>query len=105
MDRYLKIIFIGLIIGFICMIVASKGGYYEYKLGEKVNLTDEAIKKFEEDIKNGKDIVLEDYVDTEVVDYNNNVSKLGKKISTTIQKTFTKGMKYIFSSLDNILNN
>ena len=36
-------------------------GYYEYKNNQKTTLTEESIKRFEQDIKDGKDINVSNY--------------------------------------------
>ena len=43
------------------MYVSKEAGYYEYKAYTKSKLTEEAIKKFENDIENGKDVSLKDF--------------------------------------------
>ena len=55
-NNIFKFVFIILILVFLFLIVASQSGYYEYELSRKTKLTDEAIDKFENDVKEGKNI-------------------------------------------------
>ena len=77
-------------------------GYYEYKIHDKVALTDEEIKKFEQDIKDGKDIDVENYVKNNEPKYDNDLSNLGLNLSKKISKTITKGINEVFKYLGDI---
>ena len=57
-----KGIFLILLFTFTTLYIASYNGYYEYSNNKKVTLTNEKIKEFEEDVKNGKKIDLENYI-------------------------------------------
>ena len=70
-----------LFIIFIVLYIMTKTGYYENKLHEKTILTDEKIKQFEADIKEGKEISLDSYYIEEKPDYSSTISNLGKNIS------------------------
>lgn len=50
-------------------------GYYEYNLHNKKNLTEEDIKRFESDIKEGKDIDLDSYLSNTTIDYSNSLTR------------------------------
>ena len=58
-----------------CAYFIEMGGYYEYHLAERKNLTEEQIKLFEEDVKNGKDVRIENYLKDTQIDYSNNLTK------------------------------
>ena len=60
-NNIFKFVFIILILVFLFLIVASQSGYYEYELSRKTKLTDEAIDKFENDVKEGKNIDINNY--------------------------------------------
>ncbi len=74
----------------------AESGYYDYKEYNKMIITEEAMKKFEDDVAAGKDITLDDYINTEYKDYSNNVSKLGLKTSETLENFVTKGIGSFF---------
>ena len=61
-----------LIISFIIFMglyISSISGFYESTLNNKVALTDKAIKEFEEDVLNGKNVDVTTYVNNKHVDY------------------------------------
>ena len=96
-----KFIFMVLLFSFTTLYVASYNGYYEYTNQKKVILTNEKIKEFEQDILDGKEIDLNDYI----VLSNNNKKRLGLKISLLIGKETNKVIKKTFKLLSKIIEN
>lgn len=92
-----------LFIIYLSLFISQSTGYYELKQHNKMMLTNESMKRFEEDIKNGKDISINDYVDTTKKDYSSKVGDIGNKTSTIIQKIMTKGIKTSFGMLGKLL--
>ena len=93
------LIFIGL---FISTLIAQSSGYYTTKIAQEKVLTEEEIKKFEEDIKNGKDIDISVYTnnykkyDTELSTGIYNASlKLEQAFNFVIQKIFSAGANLV----------
>ena len=76
---------------FIVIYCLSISGYYESKLHEKTVYTNEQIKKFEEDVKNGEEIDINNYNTTEVKNYANNFTRLGDKVSNVATDVFANG--------------
>ena len=74
----------------------------EYNENKKV-LTEQAIIEYEQDLKEGKDILAKNYQIKEK-DYNNRVAKMGRKISSVIEKTFNKGFDYLMKCLEYLQN-
>ncbi len=72
--------------------IANISGYYETSISKKTILTNENIKKFEQDIKSGKEVNINDYYEKNKKDYNNAVSKAGIKFSNGVEKFMTKGL-------------
>ena len=95
-----KFIFIVCILSFMFLIIASQSGYHEYELSKRRQLTDEAIEKFEQDVKDGKDIDINNYVVNEKKDYNNAVSNFGNEFSNKVEIVFSKGFDYLFKYLN-----
>lgn len=87
------------IIFFFALYFSQYTGYYDFSDNSKTVLTDEAIKKFEADVKAGKKIDASNYLEKEK-NYSNKASKLGMKISLIIEKAFNKGMNAIFNELE-----
>ena len=95
--KIFKFILVLLILSFLALFTTQVSGYYEYSSNQKTILTNEAIKKFEEDIKEGKDISIDNY--TETNDYTNGISKTALKLSNNIQTLMDKSLKKLFSSI------
>lgn len=74
------------IVIFFCIYFIEKTGYYEYKLQNKKILTEQEMIKFENDIKEGKDVTLEDYLSNTNIDYSNNLTKATSNISIKLNK-------------------
>ncbi len=72
---------------------------YRNKLTTKTILTEEQIKKFEEDVKNGVNIDINDYV-VKDKDYQNDVTRVNDTISSLINKVFKQIFKYLLKSID-----
>lgn len=101
--RLAEIIFGILVILFLGLYISQMTGYYQYAESKKTTLTTEAIKRFEEDIRNGKEIRAENYLEQEV-DYSNKLSSLGMKLSSLIEKGFNKAMNSIFNEISNAIS-
>ena len=54
---------------FLILYISKETGLYEYKAYTKSKLTEEAIKKFEKDVSEGKNVSINDYVVEEYKDY------------------------------------
>lgn len=98
-----RIIIFTLIIIFIALYLTQVTGYYEYTENKKSTLTTEAIEKFEKDVKDGKKIDANNYIEKSK-NYNNRASKLGMKVSNLIEDGFDKIMNSIFKEVDKAIN-
>ena len=96
-------IFLILFTLFVSLFIASNTGYYEYQNNEKTQFTEEKIKQFEKDLKNGKNVDIKKYLTNESKNYDNKVTKFGNKVSDiidfsmmdTLEKTFNFFEKFI----------
>ena len=77
---------------FMTLYISQATGYYDYEQYQKTELTKEKIAQFEQDVKDGKEIQVENYLESVDTDYNNKASKAGLKISSTIQKYVKSGI-------------
>lgn len=93
-----KILFI-LFLAFLTLYVSQAAGYYEYQNSKKTSFTQEQIEKFEQDVKDGKEIDVEDYLVNTNKDYQNKLSNSALTISETISKYTKSGIEKIFSAL------
>lgn len=81
-----------LFVVYISLTIAISTGYYEAKLSEKATITDEAMKQFEEDIRNGLDVDIKDYVTDIKQDYSNQTTKAGVMFSSAVETVMSKGI-------------
>ena len=80
-------------VGFLLLTISKETGLYEYQVHNKATLTKEAMLKFENDVESGKDVSLNDYLDSEYKDYSNVVSKTGSSINKFVELFMNKGIK------------
>lgn len=79
-------------------------GYYDYKEYNKMQLTEEAMKRFEKDVSEGKNVLLEDYI-TEEKDYSSAASKVGVLAGEYTEKIIIKGLGGIFHIIGSFVSN
>ena len=104
MNNIFKIVIVIILFVFFALFFSFSSDYYEYELNKKTNLTSDAILKFEQDIKNGKEIDINNYIVEENKDYSNNFSNAGLKLSNKIKKIFSEGVKFIFKSIGDMVD-
>lgn len=97
--KVFKFIFLLLFIVYLTIYVSQLTGYYEYKNYQKTMLTKEQIAKFEDDVKNGKNVKINDYVVNTNKNYQTNLSKMGFNVSELISKLVNKGINSSFDFL------
>ena len=102
--RYFKFLALIVFILFACMFGMSSGGYYEYQLRQKKAMTEEDIKRFEEDVKLGKNVDITDYLTNEKLEYNNGISSFNRGLSNKINDAFSGVMKYLFKSINDAVD-
>ena len=95
-ENTFKIIFIFLFVIFLTMYISVGSNYYEYELHKKVMLTNEDIKRFEDDVKNNKEVDIYNYISSRV-DYSNSFSKASTKVSKETKKYIKQGIEGIFN--------
>ena len=76
-----------LFILYISLTIAISTGYYEAKLSEKTTITNEAIRQFEEDVRNGKNVDINDYLTDNYQDYSNQTTKAGYAFSSAARSS------------------
>lgn len=103
--NYLKIVVTILFVAFIALYFACKNGYYDYNQYNKMNITKEAMERFEKDVSEGKNIEIKDYLETTYRDYSNNVSKLGLKAGEVVEKIMNKGIGKTVKFLEALFTN
>lgn len=101
--KIIKFVVISVVMVFFCAYVIESSGYYEYNLSNKRNLTQEQIEQFEKDVKQGRDIDINDYMTDSTVDYSNKLTKATTKISLGINDYLKSKIKSIFSILNRMV--
>ena len=84
-----------LFILYLSLTIAISTGYYEAKLSEKTTITNEAIMQFEEDVRNGKDVDINDYLTDTYQDYSNSRTKAGYVFSSAVEGFMSEGIEKI----------
>ncbi len=98
-----RIVLIVLFLLFVGLYLVGNSTYYDYDVTSKTRLTEEQIKKFEEDIKNGKSVDVEEYLKEGQKNYDNVISKATLDISKTISSSFDKALSYFFNKLNDAM--
>ncbi len=87
---------------FLIFYLSKETGLYEFKTYTKTHLTNDAIKEFEKDLSDGKDVTLNDYIVSKEKNYTNIINKTGSFISSSVENIMNDGIKKtikIFSKL------
>lgn len=95
---FLRIVLVFFLL-FLVMYISSINGYKEKRLHDKVVITEEAIKEFENDILAGKDVEVIDYLNNDYIDYSNKLTKAGDAITETIQSFLTDGLTGVWNAI------
>lgn len=96
--KTIKYVLIVLISIFLALYFFGNNIYQNWTV-EKKNLTEEQIMKFEQDVKDGKEIDINDYVIKEK-SYDNAITNINQKISNLIEDGFKKIFKYLLKNID-----
>lgn len=88
---------------FLAFYIASVSGYYEYEKGEENKITEEKMKEFEEDIKNGKTIDINKYLMDNTKNYDNKVTNMGNAISDLINNGITSSLEKTFKVIEKLI--
>lgn len=102
-NKLYKFIFYVFFISFLVIYFSELTGYYEYTNYKKAALTEEQIKKFEEDVKNGTEVDINEYLVVDTKKYNNTLSNLASKLSDGISKLVNNGVEYTFKYISKLI--
>ncbi len=102
-NKIFKYVFWLLLITFLTLYFSQATGYYEFKQHKKVIYTSEQIKKFEADVAAGKDVHIEDYMETTSRDYSNKTSDLGLSISESLGDIVKSGIEGFFDAINKMV--
>lgn len=88
---------------YITIYISQATGYYDYQQYKNVELTKEKIQEFEQDIKEGKQIDIKDYLTDTKHSYHNGVSQMGLRFSKTISLYVRRSINEIFNFFEKLL--
>lgn len=102
-ESFIKKLGVLIFIAFSGLYFVLSTGYYAKEEKKKMVMTNEEIKKFEEDVKSGKPVDEYDYLKYDYVDYSNKMSKNMTKLSNGIESGFEKAIKFLFKEASNMI--
>ena len=102
-NKIFKFIFGVFLFSFSIIYFSELTGYYEYQNHRKAYLTEEQIRKFEEDINQGKEVDISEYIVKEESVYTNNLSKMTSKLSDGISSVVERGVEKTFKFLSKFI--
>lgn len=102
--KVFKWVFLFFLVIFLTLYFSQLTGYYEFKNYEKMSMTQEQIKQFEQDIKDGKEVDIKNYVVNTSKDYQNTFSKVGLDLSTGISGIVESSVVKIFGTIAGLVN-
>lgn len=102
--KIIKFIFYTLFFSFLIVYFSELTGYYEYQNYKKAELTKEQIEEFENDIKEGKNVDINNYLVIDNKKYNNSLSKITSKISNGISNIVFSGVENTFKFLSRLID-
>lgn len=92
-----------LVILFLCIYIGQASGYYEYSNFKRTSLTNDAITRFEDDVKKGKNIKATNYLKNDK-QYDNALNSIALKTSNLIEKTFDNIMSSLFNGINKAIS-
>lgn len=104
MKKIPLVILLSLFTFFVILLLAQSQGYYKTRSEKAKILTDEQIKNFEKDIRDGKSIDVKKYVLYEDKDYTNDVSDSVYSMSLKLESVFDATVRLIFNSASKAVN-
>lgn len=94
-----------LFITFITLYISQATGYYEYEQARKTAFTKEQIEQFEKDVKDGKEIDVNKYLENTDKNYQNNLSKFTLDVSENISKYTKLGIEKVLGRISKWVEN
>lgn len=98
-NKVMSRIFLALLIGFSALYISEATGYYEFEQHKQVELNEKKIAQFEQDVKEGKNIDVNDYIDEKEISYQNNASTIGITLSEQLGNVVQGGLESTFGFL------
>ncbi len=94
-----------LFITFVTLYISQATGYYEYEQARKTAFTKEQIEQFEKDVKDGKEIDVNKYLENTDKNYQNSLSKFTLNVSEGISKYTKLGIEKVLGQISKWVEN
>lgn len=98
-----KKVMLFLFLVYLALYISQSSGYYDYTSYQKMVITSDAMQRFEEDLKEGKDVLMIDYMEVSLNDYSNDLSDYFLSISKSIDKYVGKIVIYILEGINSMI--
>lgn len=102
--KLVKLLAIGIFLFFCTLYLAQATGHHETANRRKAMMTEEAIRRFEEDVRDGVDIDHINYLEQER-NYQNRLTRMGRGLSSFIERSFNTIMSNIFQEIEKAVHN
>ena len=102
-NKTFKLLLVIVLIIFASSYYISQSGYYEYQEHQKMVITNDKIKEFEQDVKDNKDIDIKDYYEADNQDYSNKFSDLVYNFSLDGNELTKKCLKALFKKINKLV--
>ena len=102
MKKVLKNIPLIILILLLGLYFSYQNGYYDKYMRDKIKLTNQNIEKFEQDIKDFKDVTIEDYLQEEK-SYATKTSNISLKVANKLENVINEGIKFLFRKISSIV--
>jgi len=87
---------------YMALFIANMSGYYESKIRDRVVVTENGIKEFEEKVKSGEEIDITSFLSNEREDYSSKMSLLGDNLTNGIESFVSGGMEVVSGILKSL---
>ena len=98
----LKFIFLVIFMSYTAIFIMVNMGYYDYSAYKRRVFTEEQIKKFEDDIKKGVELDIDQYLTTQE-SFQSKPKRAGLKLSELIGNVTKKSINEIFKIISKIV--
>ena len=90
---------------FIAIYLSAQAGIIDYQARQKTLMTEEAIKEFEKDLKEGKEVNIKKYTKNKRIKYDNMLSRGTLEVSNSIGRGLEGILKIFFKKIEKAMNN
>ena len=97
--KVFRVTFLIFLVAFLVLYFSRGMGYFEYESYKKTALTEEKIQEFEQDVAQGKDVDIKNYLPENTNNYQNTISSAGLKVSSLAEDCIKSAVEGSFKAL------